>query len=444
VWPTFGQRADRINGWPGSAEAVMAAPLSEGQAMLVPCIDLVKGRAVQLRQGRELELVADEDPRVLAERFGRVGEIAVVDIDAARGTGDNLELVEQLCGIAPCRVGGGIRDVERGQRLLHAGARKLVIGTRAEPAFLSTFPAARLIAAVDARDDQVVDHAWEQRHAESPVERARRLEPHVGGFLFTAVERDGMQGGVDVERIRAVAQAVTKPVTAAGGVRTVQEVRELDRMGVDAQVGMALYRGTFTPGQAIANIMDFAAGEGQLPTVIQDARDGRVLQVAFSTADTLAESVDNGRVVLYATRRGSRALAGESGCGRVVRVEVARDRRALLFHALPTESASHHNPPASFGERPFSVPALEAVITERASAPEDDSYTRRLFGDPVTRHAKILEEASELVGARTPVEARCEAADLLFHVLVDLAAHGVPWQTVIRELESRRRRPIGD
>jgi phosphoribosyl-ATP pyrophosphohydrolase len=87
---------------------------------------------------------------------------------------------------------------------------------------------------------------------------------------------------------------------------------------------------------------------------------------------------------------------------------------------------------------------LEDVIAERASAPQEESYTRRLLGDPVTRHAKILEEASELVGARTPTEARSEAADLVYHVLVELAAHGVSWQAVIRELESRRRRPTGD
>jgi phosphoribosyl-ATP pyrophosphohydrolase/phosphoribosyl-AMP cyclohydrolase len=411
--------------------------------VLIPSIDLVKGRAVRLRQGRELELVADEDPRVLAERFGRVGEIAVVDVDAARGTGDNLTLVEELCTLAPCRVGGGIRDVERGQRLLHAGARKLVIGTRVEPEFLSAFPSSRLIAAVDARDDRVVDHAWEEEHrAETPMERARRLEPHVGGFLFTAVERSGMRTGVDVDRIRALREAVSKPVTAAGGVRMVDEIRLLDRIGVDTQVGMALYRGTFTPGQAFAGLMDFASGAGRLATVIQDARDGRVLGVGDSTADTLAEAIDKGSVALYAP--GARRNGGGPEEARLIRAEADRDHRALLFHVVTTEGVAHWGKHSSFGERPFSLAALEAVIAELATAQQEESYTGRLLADAVTRRAKIIEEASELVAARTPADARREAADVIFHLLIDLAAHDVSWDSVIRELESRRRRPSGE
>lgn len=406
--------------------------------MLIPSIDLVKGRAVRLRQGRELELVADDDPRTLAERFGRVGEIAVVDLDAARGTGDNLALVEELCTLAPCRVGGGIRDVERGQRLLHAGARKLVLGTRIDPEFLSAFPPSRLIVAVDARDDRVVDHAWEERRSETPVERARRLEPHVGGFLFTAVERSGMHMGVDVERIRALRKAVSKPVTAAGGVRTVDEIRLLDRMGVDTQVGTALYRGTFTPGQAFASLMDFASGAGGLVTVIQDMRDGRVLGVGDSTADTLAEAIDTGTATLYAP--GSVGSGAGAEDARLIRAEADRDRRALLFHVVTAGPVAQWGNHSSFGERPFSLAALEAVIAERAAAEQEESYTRRLLADAVTRRAKIIEEASELVAARTAADARGEAADVIFHLLIDLAAHGVSWDSVIRELASRRRR----
>lgn len=411
--------------------------------MLIPSIDLVRGQAVQLRQGRELEWVADEDPRDLAGRFGRVGEIAVIDRDAARGTGDNLALIEELCAIAPCRVGGGIRDVERGQRLLRAGARRLIVGTAADAALLGEFPPARLIAAVDTRDGRVVDESWERPLDESPLERARRLEPHVGGFLYTIVERDGTEQGVDIARVEALAQVVRKPVTAAGGVRELREIQALDRLGVNAQVGMALHRGTIGLGEGLAAVVDFG-DEGRAVTIVQDARDGRVLTVAHSTRETLAKSVETGQVVLL-SRRGGRGRTGETSGHpqRLIRVEVARERDVLLFHVQPDGPASHRGAASCFGDRPFSLVALEQVIAERASAGQDGSYTARLLTDDVTRRAKIIEEAHELVDADGFAAIRWEAADLLYHLLVDLAARKVPLAAVIGELESRRRRPGG-
>lgn len=409
--------------------------------MLIPSIDLVRGQAVQLRQGRELELVAREDPRELARRFGRVGEVAVIDLDAARGTGDNLELIEELCALAPCRVGGGIRDAERAQRLLRAGAQRLIIGTRAEPEFLEQFPPSRLIAAVDARDDGVVDHAWERRTDESPLERAVRLEPYVSGFLYTLVEREGLQQGVDIARVQALAEAVSRPVTAAGGVHTPEEITALDRLGVDAQVGMALYTGTLGLGDGFAAVVDFAKADGPVPTVVQDARDGRVLTLAHSTRETLVESVDSGAVVLHSRRRGRWRKGETSGnTQRLVRVEVDCDRDALLFLVEPAGPACHLGTPSCFGERPFTLELLEEVIRERASADEGESYTKRLLGDEVTRRAKILEEANELIEADGRREIRWEAADLLYHLLVDLVARGVPLRSVVAELRGRRRR----
>jgi len=409
--------------------------------VLIPSIDLVKGRAVQLRQGEELELVAEEDPRDLARRFGRVGEVAVIDLDAARGTGDNLALIEELCALAPCRVGGGIRDVERGQRLLRAGARRIIIGTRAEPEFLEQFPAGRVIAAVDSREDRVVDSGWRRRLDEGPIERARRLEPWVSGFLYTVVEREGTESGLDVARVTSLREAVDKPVTAAGGVRSVDEVVVLDRLGVDVQAGMALYKGTIRPGDALAAVVDFGKDDERAPTVVQDARDGRVLMLAHSTRETLTEAVETGDVILWSRRRGRWRKGEQSGnTQRLVRVEVDCDRDALLFLVEPAGPACHRGTESCFGERPFTLQTLAGVIAERAAAAEDESYTKRLLGDPIARRAKVLEEANELVEAGTYAQVRWEAADLLYHILVELAARQVPLSAVVAELEARRRR----
>jgi phosphoribosyl-ATP pyrophosphohydrolase len=299
------------------------------------------------------------------------------------------------------------------------------------------------MAAVDARDGRVVDQGWERQLAESPLERARRLEPYVGGFLYTIVEREGTQAGVDLTRVRALAQAVGKPVTAAGGIRAADEIRTLDQMGVDAQVGMALYRRAIGLGEGLAVVVGFTKDEGCVATVVQDARDGRVLLVAHSTRETLVESVETGDVVLHSRRRGRWRKGEESGnTQRLVRVEVDCDRDAILFLVEPAGPACHRGTASCFGDRPFSLALLEQVIAERAVNADDGSYTARLLTDGVTRRAKIIEEAHELVDADTAAGIRWEAADLLYHVLVDLAARDVSLAAVITELESRRRRPV--
>jgi len=406
--------------------------------MLIPSIDLSRGKAVQLRRGRELVITSDRDPRDLAREFGRVGETAVIDLDAALGTGDNLPLIEELCALAPCRVGGGIRDAERAKRLLRAGARKLIIGTRAEPGFLRQFPRERLMAAVDAEHGTVVDRGWTAATTEGPVERARRLAPYVGGFLYTLVDLEGSEQGIDLARVQALVEATDRPVTAAGGVRTVDEVAALDRMGADAQVGMALYRGTITPAQCLAACVNFAGNEGLIPTIVQDARDGRVLMFSRSTPDTLREAIELGETVLHSRRRGRWRKGEESGnTQRLIRVEVDCDRDTLLFLVVPDGPACHRLTESCFGDRPFSLERLEAIIAARQEAGDASSYTRRLLADAALRREKLLEEAGELASAPDRENARWEAADLLYHALVELRSRGVGLGEVIAELESR-------
>lgn len=408
--------------------------------MLIPSIDIANGKAVQLRQGKELVVTSDRDPRELARELGRVGEIAVIDLDAATGMGDNVALVEELCRLADCRVGGGIRDVERAKRLLKAGARKLIIGTKAEPEFLEQLPIGRTLVALDARNDRVVSEGWTTESDEAPVARARRLERYVSGFLYTIVEREGTESGVDVDRVRAVAESVSVPVTAAGGITTVDEVARLDAMGVDAQVGLAIYKGTLRPAECLAAVIDFVKAGGSVPTIVQDARDGRVLLVARSTPETLMEAVETGATVLFSRRRGRWRKGEASGNTQtLLRVEVDCDRDTLLFHVVPAGPACHTGSPSCFGERPFSLAQLEEVLRERAASSDASSYTRKLLDDAIERRAKLLEEVNELVEAAGKAELRWEAADVIYHMLVHLHAAGVTMQDVLWELESRRR-----
>ena len=156
--------------------------------MLIPPIDLMGGEAVQLIGGKDHALSAG-DPRPLAKKFGRVGEIAIVDLDAALGTGDNTELIKELLPLAPCRVGGGIRSVEAAIEWLDAGATKVVLGTAATPEVLSALPPERTVVALDSFDGEVVTHGWTKGTGQRVEDKLVELRDLTSGFLLTFVER---------------------------------------------------------------------------------------------------------------------------------------------------------------------------------------------------------------------------------------------------------------
>ena len=143
--------------------------------MIIPSIDLRGGRAVQLRQGAELLLTDSRDPVELARTFGRYGPVAVVDLDAAFGEGDNRELIRRICREARCRVGGGIRSADDVRNWIRAGAEKVMVGTLATPEFLAPFPRDWIVGCLDAKGNDVVVRGWTERTGQGVVERARQL-----------------------------------------------------------------------------------------------------------------------------------------------------------------------------------------------------------------------------------------------------------------------------
>ena len=220
--------------------------------MLIPSIDLQGGRVVQLVQGETLAIATDDLDGWIA-RFARFPKVQLIDLDAAKNAGDNSAIVAAVCAKLPCRVGGGIRSVERAQALLDGGARKVIVGSslfrggEIDTAFAESLAAAmtpdRLIAAVDAKGGRVVIDGWRTQLAITPVEAIRQLEPFFGEFLFTNVDVEGLMQGFDRDAVLAVRNATMRAVTAAGGVTTEDDVAWLDSIGVDAVAGMAIYTG---------------------------------------------------------------------------------------------------------------------------------------------------------------------------------------------------------
>lgn len=220
--------------------------------MLIPSIDLLGGRIVQLVQGERLALESDAIGEWI-DRFAGWPKVQLIDLDAAKAQGDNDALVGRICGSLPCRVGGGIRSLPRARAVIDRGATHVIVGSalfadgQVDVAFADRLAAeigpARLIAAVDSKAGHVVIDGWRTRLPITPAEAMRRLEPFFGGFLYTHVDREGLLQGTDMAAIARVRQATSREVTAAGGITTMEEVEALDAMGVDAVVGMALYTG---------------------------------------------------------------------------------------------------------------------------------------------------------------------------------------------------------
>ncbi|MBX2796824.1 MAG: phosphoribosyl-ATP diphosphatase [Myxococcales bacterium] len=420
--------------------------------MIVPSIDLQGGQAVQLVGGERLAVEAG-DPLPIAERFSVVGPVAVIDLDAAMGTGDNAALVEALCRRVRCRVGGGIRSVDTALRWLDAGAEQVILGTAATPELLSQLPRQRVIAALDARGDEVVVEGWRTRTGASVVERMAVLRDHVAGFLVTLVDLEGRLQGTDLSRVEALRPHLGEAaLTVAGGITTPEEVAALDAMGMDAQVGMALYTGRMSLGDAVAACLRSDRADGLWPTVVTDAH-GVALGLAYSDADTLREAVDT-RCGVYRSRKRGRWKKGETSGAvqRLLAVDADCDRDALRFVvAQAPPGFCHLGTHGCFGAD-AGLPALARRLRERLSAAPErpqakGSYTHRLLSDPKLLAAKLREEAQELAEAEGSEHVAHEVADVLYFAMVAMVRGGVGLEAVEAELDRRAlrvRRRRGD
>ena len=220
--------------------------------MLIPAMDLMDGKVVQLEQGKKKVLEYD-DPQPWIERFQSFPLVHLIDLDAAMQNGDNRPLVQKMVQHLPCQVGGGVRTTETARELLAAGARAVIIGsalvrdgvpnTRLAQELAQEVGAEHLIFAVDSKQGKVTTDAWRSTTALTPVSLMQALEPWCGAFLYTRVDGEGLMGGMPLEPVKELRAATKRRLFVAGGIRSDEEVAALDVLGVDAIVGMALYRG---------------------------------------------------------------------------------------------------------------------------------------------------------------------------------------------------------
>jgi phosphoribosyl-ATP pyrophosphohydrolase len=408
--------------------------------VIIPSIDIMDGQAVQLVGGRDKALEAG-DPLAIAERFAVVGELAVIDLDAALGRGDNRTIIERLVRRYPCRVGGGVRTVRSALDWLDRGAHKVILGTAATPEILRQLPGERIIAALDGIDGEVVVRGWTERTGTPVLERLAQLRNLVGGFLVTFVEREGRLGGVDLAAAREVVEAAGgTPITVAGGVTTPNEVAALDEMGADAQIGMALYTGRMTLADGFMAPLRSDRQDGLWPTVVCDEY-GTALGLAYSSADSLGAAIDQRRGVYWSRSRGELWRKGDtSGATQeLVRIDVDCDRDALKFSVRQAGAGFCHRDSWTCWGPDRGLAALERRLGDRLAAGDDTSYTSRLAGDPGLLAVKLSEEAAELAAAEDRDDVVWEAADLVYFTAVALARSDVVWSEVLDELDRRGR-----
>jgi phosphoribosylformimino-5-aminoimidazole carboxamide ribotide isomerase len=221
-------------------------------AVLIPSIDLMGGKIVQLVQGQKKALEFDNFDEWV-ERFSSFPLVQLIDLDAAIGTGDNRKLIGDFVRRLPCQVGGGIRSIAAAQEILALGARRVILGstliregkinTGFAQEIAQTVGAEHLVFALDAKGGKVAIRGWRELTPLAPLEVLRGLEPWCAAFLYTHIDTEGLMKGIPLEVVRELRAATSRQLIAAGGISSDEEIARLDEMRVDAVVGMALYLG---------------------------------------------------------------------------------------------------------------------------------------------------------------------------------------------------------
>ena len=429
--------------------------------MVISSIDLKNGHVVQLKNGKELVLQRDDADALIAQ-FDMFGEVAVIDLDAAlgnidaKGNTENTHLLKSLLHRGNVRTGGGIRSVKRAKELISLGAEKVIIGSAAwksnpvagesvlNEEFLNELAAAigkdRIIISVDAINGKIAVKGWTETVDISLVEGAKQAEKFCSELLFTCVEKEGCMQGTNMDYVRALREAVKCRVVVAGGVSSVQEIKELEKLHCDVQLGMALYTGKVDLKEAFVECLDFE--KSPLIPVIAQSVNGEVLMQGFANAEAVRKSFDCGRLTFWSRSRNELWTKGDTSGNvlQVVKMRADCDRDCVLATVLPTGPACHTGSWTCFSsavDEKSSMGRLYNVIADRFANPKPGSYTATLDAKRVRE--KVEEESEELCEAEGKEEVIWEAADLLYFVNVLMYKEGVSWKDVYDELDRRHK-----
>ncbi|MBQ2205745.1 MAG: bifunctional phosphoribosyl-AMP cyclohydrolase/phosphoribosyl-ATP diphosphatase HisIE, partial [Treponema sp.] len=355
------------------------------------------------------------------------------------------------------RVGGGIRDVKKTRQLISLGAEKVIIGSAAwnanrkdgEPilntAFLDELVKAigrqRIIISVDAINGKIAVKGWTETANISLIEGAREAEKYASELLFTCVEKEGCMQGTDMGMVKELRNAVKCRVVAAGGVNSLEQVVELERMGCDVQLGMALYTGVVSLKDSFIECLDWKKTDGMIPVIAQ-SEAGEVLMMGYANKDAFERTFKDGKLTFFSRTRKALWTKGETSGHflQLVKLRADCDRDTVLATVIPHGGACHTGSWTCFTSDPDAKSNMErlyATIADRFANPKPGSYTATLNDKRVRE--KVMEEAEELTEAEGKDEVVWEAADLLYFVSVLMYKEGVSWKDVYNELDKRHK-----
>ncbi|MDY4211981.1 MAG: bifunctional phosphoribosyl-AMP cyclohydrolase/phosphoribosyl-ATP diphosphatase HisIE [Treponema sp.] len=430
--------------------------------MVISSIDLKDGHVVQLKNGRDLVLQRDDADNLINE-FNFYGEVAVIDLDAAMGNVDakgntvNTNLLKSLLRKGNVRTGGGIHTVKRARELISLGAEKVIIGSSAwnknpssndsvlNTEFLEELVQAigkqRIIISVDAINGKIAVKGWTETIDVSLIEGAQQAEKYCSELLFTCVEKEGCMQGTNIDMAQELRNAVKCRVVVAGGVSTESEIEQLEKMGCDVQLGMALYTNKVSLKDSFIRCLDWKKTDGMIPVIAQ-SEHGEVLMMGYANHEAFKKTFDTKKLTFWSRTRNTLWTKGETS-GHFLEVKKLRadcDRDTVLATVVPHGGVCHtgsFNCFSSEADEKSSMERLYGTIAERFANPKPGSYTATLDSKRVRE--KIEEEAEELCEADGKDEVIWEAADLLYFVSVLMYKEGVNWNDIYSELDRRHK-----
>lgn len=429
--------------------------------MVISSIDMKDGKVVQLKNGKDLVLERD-NPLELMQEFNKYGEVAIIDLDGAlgnttpKGTTANTETLKTLLRHGNVRVGGGIRDVKKAKELISLGAEKVIIGSAAfnknptnddilNTVFLEELVAAigkqRIIISVDAINGNIAIKGWTETAGIPLIDGAKAAEKYASELLFTCVEREGCMNGTDINLVKELRAAVSCRLVVAGGVSSLQEIVELEQIGCDVQLGMALYTGAVSLKDAFIQCLNWKKVD-MVPVIAQSVA-GEVLMMGYANQEAFNKTFDSGKLTFWSRTRNVLWTKGEHSGNylEVIKLRADCDRDTILATVIPHGPVCHTGSWTCFNSEADEASSLErlyAIISERFANPKPGSYTATLDGKRVRE--KIEEEAEELTEAEDHEEAVWEVADLLYFVSVLMYQEKVTWKQVLDELDRRHKK----
>lgn len=312
--------------------------------MIIPSIDIMGGKAVQLKQGKE-KVYENENIDDLIEQYRLFPEINVIDLDSAMGKGDNKELIKRICQKVDCNIGGGIRNIELAKEYIEAGAKRIMIGTKATKEFLEQLPKEKVIVALDTKKGKLATYGWQKLEDQDIYKKMQELENYCEKYLITNVNVEGLNSGTDLQFFQTLVGKTKNDIMVAGGITTLEEIKAIHELGFDQVLGMAITSGKLNLVDCYIKIMNFQKQDGLIPTIVQDIETKEVLMLAYSNVDSIKKTFELKLATYYSRSRKQLWTKGEKS-GNIQKIEkiyLDCDSDTLLFLVKQKGVACHRN-----------------------------------------------------------------------------------------------------